>query len=62
VSSVALILAVVVKLSQMTLTGIPAWLIAVAALGVSFRWKVNATWLILGGAVVGWILSVLGYV
>jgi chromate transporter len=62
VSSVALMLAVVVKLSQTTLTGIPAWLIAVAALGVSFRWKVNATWLILGGAVVGWILSVLGYV
>jgi chromate transporter len=62
VSSVALMLAVVVKLGQTTLTGFPAWLIAVAALGVSFRWKVNATWLILGGAAVGWVLSVLGYV
>jgi len=62
VSSVALMLAVIVKLGQATLTGFPAWLIALAALGVSFRWKVNATWLILGGAAVGWVLSVLGYV
>ena len=62
VSSVALMLAVVVKLGQTTLTGFPAWIIAVAALGVSFRWKVNATWLILGGAAVGWGLSLLGYV
>jgi chromate transporter len=62
VSSVALMLAVIVKLGQTTLTGWPAWLISMAALGVSFLWKVNATWLILGGAAVGWILSVLGYV
>ncbi len=62
ISSVALMLAVIVKLGQTTLTGFPAWLITMAALGVSFRWKVNATWLILGGATVGWILSVLGYV
>jgi len=61
VSSVALMLAVIVKLGQTTLTGFPAWLIALAALGVSFRWKVNATWLILGGAAVGRVLSVLGY-
>jgi chromate transporter len=54
-------LAVIVKLGQTTLTGFPAWLIALAALGVSFRWKVNATWLILGGAAVGRVLSVLGY-
>jgi chromate transporter len=62
VCSVALMLAVVVKLGQTTLTGFSPWLIALAALGVSFRWKVNATWLILGGAVIGWVLSVLGYV
>jgi len=62
VSSVALMLVVSVKLGQTTLTGWPAWLIAMAALGVSFFWKVNATWLILGGATVGWILSAWGYV
>jgi chromate transporter len=62
VSSVALMLAVVVKLGQTTLTGLPARLIAIAALGVGFYWKVNAAWLILGGAVVGWVLSALGYV
>jgi chromate transporter len=62
ISSVALMLAVVVKLGQTTLISLPAWLIAMAAVGVNFFWKVNATWLILGGATVGWVLSVLGYV
>jgi chromate transporter len=62
VSSVALMLAVIVKLGQATLTGWPAWVISMAALVVSFLWKVNATWLILGGAAVGWILSGWGYV
>jgi chromate transporter len=62
VSSVALMLAVIMKLGQTTLTGWPAWAISMAALGVSFLWKVNATWLILGGAAVGWILSGWGYV
>ena len=62
ISSVALMVAVIVKLSQTTLTGLPAWMITMAVLGVSFLWKVNATWLILGGATVGWVLSVLGYI
>jgi chromate transporter len=62
ISSVALMLAVIVKLGQTTLNGLPAWIITITALGVSFLWKVNATWLILGGATIGWILSVLGYV
>ena len=55
-SSVALMAAVTVKLSVSTLTSWPAWVIALAAAGAGLHWKVNATWLVLGGAVVGRLL------
>lgn len=57
VSSVALIVAVVARLTWVTLTGWPAWLIALLAAVVGLRWKVNTTWLVLGGAVLGWLLA-----
>ena len=60
VSSVALIAAVTVKLSRATLTGWPAWIIALAAAVVSLRWKINASWLVFGGAILGWLLSAAG--
>src|SRR3990172_6578523 len=56
VSSLALMAAVTVKLSVSTLTSWPAWVIALAAAGAGLRWRVNATWLVLGGAVVGRLL------
>lgn len=52
-SSVALMAAVTVKLSLTTLTTWPAWTIALLAAGAGLRWKINATWLVLGGAVIG---------
>ncbi len=57
VSSVALMAMVVVRLTWATLIGWPAWLIALTAAIVSLRWKVNTIWLVLGGAILGWLLS-----
>lgn len=55
-SSVGLMMAVVIKLIPVTLTSWPALLIAVLALAASLYVRVNAAWLVLGGAVVGWLL------
>lgn len=57
VSAVALMAAVTVKLGQATLIAWPAWLIAVAATLIGLRWKVNLVWVVVGGGVLGWLLS-----
>lgn len=57
VSSVGLMATVSVKLAGASLTSWPAWVIALAAGAVGLRWKVAGTWLVLGGAVAGWLLS-----
>ena len=59
VSAVALMAAVTVKLGQATLTAWPAWLIALAAILIGLRWKVNLAWVVVGGGVLGWLLSLL---
>jgi chromate transporter len=56
VSSVALMAAVTLKLSQSALTAWPAWVIAFAAAVVSLVWKINAAWLVVAGAIMGWFL------
>jgi chromate transporter len=56
VSSVALMAAVTVKLSETALTGWSSILIALLALLAGVRWKVSSTWLIFGGGVLGWLL------
>ncbi len=56
VSSVALMAAVTVKLTQSALTHWPAWVLALAAATASLVWKVNPAWLVLGGALLGWVL------
>lgn len=55
-SSIALMAAVMVDLSQSVLINWQSWVIFLTASIISFRWKVNVIFLILGGAIVAWIL------
>lgn len=59
VSALALMVAVTINLGRDVLVDWPAWLIAVLAAVATLRFKVNAMWVILGGAVVGYGLSLL---
>jgi len=59
-ASIGLMVAVVLRLGQQTLTNAPAWLIAVCAAWAGVRMKVNFAWLVLGGAVAGWGLWAIG--
>jgi chromate transporter len=56
-SSIALMVAVTIKLIPATITSWPAVVIAVVAIGASIFWRVNAAWLVLGGAIAGWLLT-----
>ncbi len=56
VSSIALMAAVTVKLSQSALNSWQSWLIALSACIIALQGKVNVSFLIVGGAIVGWIL------
>lgn len=62
VSSIALMAAVVLKLGREVLwkesvaASWPMWGIAVAAAALMLRYKVNVIWLVLGGALAGWLL------
>jgi len=57
VAAVALMVAVTINLGRATLVSWPAALIALASALLALRFKANAAWLVLGGAVSGWLLS-----
>lgn len=57
ISAVGLMAAVTVRLASTTLIDPKAVLIAVAAIIGGMRFRLNAAWLVLGGALVGWILK-----
>jgi chromate transporter len=59
VCSLGLMAAVTVELGAATLRGWPSVLIALAAAAAALRWKLKSAWLVLGGAVVGWVVSAL---
>ena len=56
VSALALMVAVTIELGVGVLASWPAWVIALAAAFLVVRFRTNAVWLVLGGAVVGRLL------
>ncbi|HLT47741.1 MAG TPA: chromate efflux transporter [Rubricoccaceae bacterium] len=56
-ASVALMAAVTLELGADVLVSWPAWGIALASAVLALRFRVNAAWLVLGGAVAGWLLA-----
>jgi chromate transporter len=59
VASLGLMAAVTFQLGQASLIDAPTLLIFVASALALFRFKVNSTWLILGGALIGVVVSLL---
>lgn len=59
VASLALMAAVTFQLGRSSLTDLTAWLIFAGSALLLFRFKVNSSWLILGGALTGLLLSLL---
>ena len=58
-SALGLMAAVTVQLGQATFTDLFTVLIAVLCLVLLLRYKVNSTWLIAGGAIAGWLVSLI---
>jgi len=58
VCAVALMAGVTFRLAGDALRGWPSWVIAVVALAVLLRWKVNPAWVALGGGLAGLLLAV----
>ena len=60
VSAVGLMAAVLVRLTVDVVTGWPAAVIALLAAAAVLRWRVSSAWVVIGGALLGWPLSLLG--
>jgi chromate transporter len=67
VASIALMLVVTIELANSTLSvwplgaatwlKWPAWILALAAAFIALRWPINPTWIVIGGAFIGWIIG-----
>ena len=57
VAAVALMVAVTIELGVSTLVTWPAWVIVTLAAVLALGFKMNAAWIVLGGAILGWMLS-----
>jgi chromate transporter len=60
VASLGLMLAVTLELARAALVDMPTLLLGAAAAVLLFRFELNSTWLILGGAAIGYALHALG--
>ena len=58
VASLALMVVVTVQLGRAALVDAPTSALAVIASVLLVRYQVNSTWLVLGGAIAGWLLHV----
>jgi chromate transporter len=56
-AAIGLMAAVLLQLGVEILAGWQSWLIAALAALLGFRWKVNAAWLVMGGAITGVLLQ-----
>ena len=56
VASLALMFVVTLQIGHAALVDVPTVLLAVAAAVLLIRFRVNATWLVMGGAAAGWLL------
>ena len=59
VSAVGLMAAVLVRLTADIVTAWPAAVIALLATAAVLRWRVTSAWVVIGGALLGWPLSLL---
>ena len=55
-ASLGLMVAVTWHLGRAAILDIPTTLLLAAAAVALIRWRVNSAWLIVGGAVAGWLL------
>jgi chromate transporter len=58
-ASIGLMLAVTMMLAASTLTSLASWTMFIIAAVVVMVWKLNAAWIVLGSAVLGWLFSFL---
>jgi chromate transporter len=56
VASLALMAVVTLQLGRAALVDVPTVLLAIGSAALLLRFKINATWLVLGGAVAGWAI------
>ena len=59
VAAVALMVAVTIMLGMDTLVGWETWLIAILSAVLVLKFKVNAAWIVLGSAILGWLLTLI---
>ena len=57
ISALALMVAVTINLGMDVLIGWKAWLIAILSAVMVIRFKINAAWIVIGSALLGWALS-----